>query len=158
MQRAISMVPAGHWDRSAEAGTVTLDWDDRHRRRCRFETDQGRAFLLDLAQAERLGDGSGLLLEDGGVIRVVARAEPVLEIRAGTAGLPRLAYHLGNRHLAIQILDDVLVIRADAVIATMVEGLGGIVSATERPFDPEPGAYGGSHRHEAGGGGHHAHG
>ena len=148
--RAAHVLPAGSWDKNRERGTATLDWDERHRRRRSLTSDQGEPFLLDLAEAARLGDGDGLALEDGSVIRVVAEPEPVLEIQAGAAGLARLAYHLGNRHLAIQIFADRLVIREDAVIAAMVEGLGGIVSRRELPFDPEGGAYGGnaSHHHE----------
>lgn len=148
--RAAHRLPAGSWDKGRERGTATLDWDERHRRRRSLTSDQGEAFLLDLAEAARLGEGDGLALEDGSVIRVVAKPEPVLVIEAGAAGLPRLAYHLGNRHLAIQIFADRLVIRADAVIADMVRGLGGIVTRRDSPFDPESGAYGGhaSHRHD----------
>ncbi|MBY6241428.1 urease accessory protein UreE [Methylosinus sp. Sm6] len=146
--RAAQVLPAGSWNKSRERGTATLDWDERHRRRRSLTSDQGEAFLLDLAAAARLAEGDGLALEDGSVIRVVAKPEPVLEIRAGAAGLPRLAYHLGNRHLAIQIFPDRLVIRDDAVIAAMVEGLGGEAAPRLLPFDPEPGAYGGhGHRH-----------
>ncbi|ATQ70710.1 hypothetical protein Ms3S1_p11660 (plasmid) [Methylosinus sp. 3S-1] len=141
--RASRALPAGSWDKTRERGTATLDWDERHRRRRSLTSDQGEPFLLDLAEAARLADGDGLALDDGSVIRVVARPEPVLEIRAGAAGLPRLAYHLGNRHLAIQIFSDRLVIRDDSVIAAMVEGLGGEALRREAPFDPEPGAYGG---------------
>lgn len=151
--RAAHVLPAGSWDKNRERGTATLDWDERHRRRRSLSSDQGEPFLLDLAEAARLADGDGLALEDGSVIRVVARPEPVLEVTAGTAGLPRLAYHLGNRHLAIQIFVDRLVIRDDAVIAAMVEALGGVAIRRDLPFDPEGGAYGGhgSHRHD----GHH---
>ncbi|HEY8260594.1 MAG TPA: urease accessory protein UreE [Methylosinus sp.] len=146
--RAAHVLPAGSWDKARERGTATLDWDERHRRRRSLTSDQGEAFLLDLAEPARLADGDGLALDDGSVIRVVAKPEPVLEIRAGAAGLPRLAYHLGNRHLAIQIFPDRLVIRDDAVIAAMVEGLDGEATPRLAPFDPEPGAYGGrGHRH-----------
>jgi urease accessory protein len=85
------------------------------------------------------------------VIRIIAKPEPVLEIRTGVAGLARIAYHLGNRHLAIQILPDRLIIRDDAVIAAMIAGLGGEAAPRLLPFDPEPGAYGGyRHRHHDG--------
>jgi urease accessory protein len=158
--RAAHVLPAGGWDKDRERGTATLDWDERHRRRRSLTSDQGEAFLLDLAEAARLGEGDGLALEDGSVIRVVAKPEPVLVIEAGTAGLARLAYHLGNRHLAIQIFPDRLVIRDDSVIAAMVEGLGGIVTRRDLPFDPENGAYGGhsSHSHDHHHHDHHAHG
>jgi urease accessory protein len=148
MHRAIEVLAAGTWGAAREAGTVTLDWEARHRRRFRLTSDQGQDLLLDLAAAARLADGDGLVLDDGIVIRVVAAAEELLEIRAGTAGLPRLAYHLGNRHLKVEILPEALIIRADPVIEEMVRQLGGIAAPLRRPFSPEPGAYGGGHLHE----------
>jgi urease accessory protein len=130
---------------------VTLAWDDRHRRRILLTSDQGLKFLLDLHRPARLGQGDGLLLGDGRIIRVVAAPEPVLEIRAGTTSLTRLAYHLGNRHLELEICAEALVIRADPVIAEMVRHLGGVVTPVSRPFTPEAGAYDGEAGH-----GHHA--
>lgn len=149
-----TILSAGSWDPDKAAGTVTLAWDDRHRRRILLESDQGLSFLLDLHRPARLAEGDGLLLDDGRVIRVVAAAEPVLEIRAGSSSLTRLAYHLGNRHLDLEIAENVLIIRADPVIAEMVRHLGGTVAAVTRPFTPEPGAYDGhaGHGHE-----HHDH-
>jgi urease accessory protein len=152
------VLPAGSWPISASAGEVTLAWDDRHRRRILLESDQGLAFLLDLHRPARLREGDGLQLEDGRIIRVRAAAEPVLEIRAGTAGLTRLAYHLGNRHLDLEIAGDVLVIRADPVIAEMVRGLGGTAEPARRPFTPEAGAYESGPQPSPGHGhGHHHH-
>ncbi len=96
--------------------------------------------LLDLPQAVRLRDGDGLELADGRVVRVVAQAEPLLEIHAhGPAELVRIAWHLGNRHLPVQLLGDRIRIRADHVIADMVHGLGGHAHAMDAPFDPEGG-------------------
>jgi urease accessory protein len=84
-------------------------------------------------------------------VRVRAKPEPLLEIHAHDDGeLVRIAWHLGNRHLPVQLLADRIRIRADHVIKDMVEGLGGHVDDIEAPFDPESGAY-------AGGGGHHHH-
>ena len=106
--------------------------------------------LIDLPQAVRLRDGDGLVVETG-IVRVQARPEPLLEIHAHDDGeLVRIAWHLGNRHLPVQLLGDRIRIRADHVIEEMVEGLGGHVDAIEAPFDPEAGAY-------AAGGGHHHH-
>lgn len=134
---------------------VTLAYLDRHRRRIRLVADSGEPFLLDLARAQRLGDGDGLELDDGGYIWVRAAPEAVLEITAETpTDLLRIAWHLGNRHLPLQALDGCLRIRDDHVIAAMVTGLGGHVVKLEAPFDPELGAYAG----DAGGHGHdHAH-
>ena len=149
MRRAHTALKAGTWDTSQRAGTVTLSYLERHRRRLRLVTDQGEPLLLDLAKAMLLGDGDGLETDDG-VVEVKAANEALLEIRAGSAGLARLAYHLGNRHLPIQLLDDRLLIRDDHVIADMVRGLGGEVRAVNVPFVPEAGAYAGGHDHSSG--------
>ena len=77
-----------------------------------------------------------------------ARPEPLLEIHAHDEGeLVRIAWHLGNRHLPVQLLGDRIRIRADHVIEDMVKGLGGHVDEIEAPFDPEAGAYAGGHHH-----------
>ena len=145
--RASAVLPAGTWDETV-ADRVVLDFDGRHRRRAMLRTEGGREVLLDLLAATRLRDGDGLWLDEGGVVRVVARPEPVLDISgADAAALVRIAWHLGNRHLPVQLLTDGLRIRADHVIAEMVAGLGGTVEAREAPFDPEPGAYAGGHGH-----------
>ena len=155
--RAQAVLPAGTWD-AAAADTVLIDFDRRHRRRIQLTTEAGAALLLDLPQAHRLRDGDGLLLDDGRVVRVQARAEPLLDIHAhDAAGLVRIAWHLGNRHLPVQMVGAHIRIRADHVIAEMVRGLGGHVHEVDAPFDPEPGAYAGGaggHHH----GHHHGHG
>jgi len=128
---------------------VTLAYVDRHRRRIRLVADSGSAYLLDLPRAHHLVDGDGLALEGGGYIRVCAAPEPIFEIEAGdTAGLLRIAWHLGNRHLPVQVVGERLRIRVDHVIADMVAGLDGRITSLEAPFDPEIGAYSGTdHRH-----------
>lgn len=116
--------------------------------------DSGNPFLLDLPRVHHLSDGDGLEFDNGGYVRVCAAPERVLEIEAdGPAGLLRLAWHLGNRHLPVQALEGRLRIRDDHVIADMVEGLGGKVTRLNAPFDPETGAYAGKdhaqgHGHE----------
>ena len=125
-----------------------IDFDRRHRRRIVLTTVGGDELLLDLPQAVRLRDGDGLELADGRIVRVVAQPEPLLEIHAhGPAELVRIAWHLGNRHLPVQLLGDRIRIRADHVIAEMVHGLGGHAHAIDAPFDPEGGAYAGGHHH-----------
>jgi urease accessory protein len=146
--RAGEVLPAGTWDAAAEIDSVSIDFDRRHRRRIRLRTEGGREVLLDLPQAVRLRHGDGLLLEDGGIVRVVARPEKLLEIHAHSdAELVRIAWHLGNRHLPVQLIRDRIRIREDHVIAEMVELLGGHVEEIEAPFDPEAGAYAGGHQH-----------
>ena len=146
--RAQEVLPAGSWDIAASVDQVSIDFDRRFRRRILLTTDGGHNVLLDLPQAVRLRHGDGLRLEDGGVVRVVARAEKLLEIHAHSdAELVRIAWHLGNRHLPVQLIRDRIRIREDHVIGEMVEGLGGHVEAIEAPFDPEAGAYAGGHHH-----------
>ncbi|WP_430424970.1 urease accessory protein UreE [Phenylobacterium sp.] len=145
------ILPAGAWT-GAAADSVTLDYDGRHRRRIVLTGASGSEYLLDLAEATHLRHGDGLQLPGGGVMQVVAKAEPLLEVTAHSpADLLRLAWHIGNRHLAAQVFPDRILIRRDHVIAHMLEHQGAHVREIEAPFDPESGAY---HDH----GGHsHAH-
>jgi urease accessory protein len=146
--RAETVLPAGTWDAAAEVDRVSIDFDRRHRRRIMLRTEQGREVLLDLPHAVRLRHGDGLAVGDGGVVRVCARPEPLLEIHAHDDGeMVRIAWHLGNRHLPVQLVGDRIRIRADHVIKDMVEGLGGHVDEIDAPFDPEAGAYAGGHHH-----------
>ncbi len=152
MQRAIQHSASGGWPADAAADVVTLDYDARFRRRMVLHCDSGREVLLDLPKAVAMADGDGLRLEGGGWLSVRARPEPLVEIRAADAhALARLAWHLGNRHLATEIADGVLRIRPDHVIDAMLEGLGATLVRVERAFQPEGGAYGdhaGHHQHE----------
>lgn len=147
MRRAIAVHERGSWSGPA-ADTVVLDEAHRHRRRIAFDTVSGARVLLDLARPVRLRDGDALACEDGTLILVRAADEPVMDLSApDPAALVRIAWHLGNRHLPVQILPDGLRIRADHVIAEMVRGLGGTVTERSAPFDPEPGAYAAGHHH-----------
>jgi urease accessory protein len=146
--RAESVLPAGSWDAARAVDRVLIDFDRRHRRRILLATEGGMEVLLDLPQTARLRHGDGLVLDDGGVVEVCARPERLLEIHAHEEGeLVRIAWHLGNRHLPVQLLGDRIRIRADHVIEEMVEGLGGHADTIEAPFDPEAGAYAGRHQH-----------
>jgi urease accessory protein len=150
MQRAREVKTASHWDGANAVDQVTLDADDRHRRRIVLTGERGTAFLLDLPQATALRDGDGLVLDDGAIVRVVSRPEPLIEIAAADSReLARLAWHIGNRHIDVQIVGDRLRIRRDHVIEDMLRGLGARLSPVEAPFDPEHGAYG-HHHHDHG--------
>lgn len=141
MLRATEVIAKGDW-KGDPADTVVLDFDDRHRRRVMMQGSNGTHFLLDLAEAVALRSGDAVRLEDGRLVEIVGAAEPLAEIRAGNPEhLLRLAWHLGNRHLAVQIANGRLRIRRDHVIEAMVEGLGGTVRPVEAAFDPEGGAY-----------------
>ena len=148
--------PAGHWPAEKATGSLTLDFDARHRRRLRLTADQGEDILLDLPKAVAMADGDGLQLDDGRWLRVQAAAEQIVEIRHKDASqLVRLAWHLGNRHLPTDIRDQVLRIRPDHVIEDMLRGLGADLANLQAPFQPEGGAYGHSHSHNLDEGGHH---
>jgi urease accessory protein len=148
--RVAEILPAGSWDTTREIDRLLIDYDRRFRRRIVLPTLLGAEILIDLPQAIRLRDGDGLSVQ-AGVVRVCAQAEELMEIHAhADAGLIRIAWHLGNRHLPVQLLRDRIRIRADHVIGEMIEGLGGHVDLIQAPFDPEAGAY-------AGGGHHHHH-
>jgi urease accessory protein len=150
MRRAVAVYLRGHWLEASAVDTVTLAYLDRHRRRIRLVADSGETFLLDLPRAYHLAEGDGLELDNGSYLGVRAASEPLLEIEAADPpGLLRLAWHLGNRHLPVQVAGDRLRIRADHVIAGMVTGLGGKITRLDAPFDPEIGAYAvTTHRHD----------
>ena len=149
MIRADRILAAGTWSDATDE--VLIDFDRRHRRRIVLTTQSGAELLLDFPKAVRLRDGDGIAIE-GGVVRVRAQSEKLLEIHAHDEGeLVRIAWHLGNRHLPVQLLGDRIRIRSDHVISEMVEGLGGHVDEIDAPFDPEEGAY------APGAGHHHAH-
>ncbi len=114
--RATEVLERGSWS-SEPADRVTLNYDDRFRRRVAMRGEGGLAFLLDLAKAQELRQGDGLQLEDGRIVEVAAAPEPLLEIRCRDQHhLVRVAWHLGNRHLPTQIFEDRLRIRQDHVI------------------------------------------
>ncbi|KQT85200.1 urease accessory protein UreE [Aurantimonas sp. Leaf443] len=142
----------GTWETAAD--TITLDETMRHRRRMAMVSDGGIAFLLDLPEARLLMDGDAILLDDGRLVAVLAKPEPLYAVTAhGPRDLLALAWQIGNRHLPTQIEAGRLLIRRDPVIAEMLRGLGAHVDEVEAQFNPEGGAYGGTpeahaHPHE----------
>jgi len=148
MKHAREVKAAGHWDAASAIDSITLDAHERHRRRVVLQAERGTTFLLDLPQAAALRDGDGLVLDDGAIVRIVGAPEPLVEIAAADAHeLARLAWHIGNRHIDVQIVGDRLRIRRDHVIEDMLRGLGARLSAVEAAFDPEHGAYDQHHSH-----------
>ena len=142
MLRAERIERAGRWPRERARGTVTLAYDDRHRRRLRLESDAGEPFLLDLPRAGVLEEGDGLALSDGSWLAVQAAPEALVEVTASSPELlTRLAWHIGNRHLPAQLEGGRILIRDDHVIAAMLEGLGARLRRLDAPFTPERGAY-----------------
>ena len=142
--------PAGHWPKERAAGSLTLDFDARHRRRIRLTTDQGEDVLLDLPKTIAMADGDALQLEDGRLLQVKAAAELIVEVRhKDPTQLMRLAWHLGNRHLPTEIRDQVFCIRPDHVIEEMLHHAGAELVKRQAPFQPEGGAYSGDGHHHS---------
>jgi urease accessory protein len=148
MRHASTVRQAGHWDDAAAIDRVVLDASERQRRRIVLTGERGTALLLDLPHTATLRDGDGLVLDDGSIVRVVGRPEPLCEIAFATeTDRLRVAWHIGNRHVDVQIVGDKLRIRRDHVLEAMLRGLGARLTPIEAPFDPEPGAYAPEHRH-----------
>jgi len=146
MKRARSIVPATDWSDATAIDRVVLDATERHRRRIVLRGENGIEFLLDLPYAISLRDGDGLVLEDGSIVRVDGKPEPLIEIAAASVSeLARIAWHIGNRHTDVQVVGDRLRIRRDHVLEDMLLGLGAAFTRLDAPFDPEGGAYHSEH-------------
>jgi urease accessory protein len=141
--RAGAVHRAGHWAGPA-AERLVLDYEGRFLRRKRVMAASGRAVMVDLAETVSLDHGDALEAEDGVLIEIVAAPEPLLRI---TGDLPRLAWHIGNRHTPCKVAGDHLLIRDDHVLADMLARLGAEVAPVTAPFMPEGGAYGHGRTH-----------
>src|SRR5262245_50142398 len=134
---------------------LQLPFEQRQKSRLRARLVSGEEVALSLPRGEVLRGGDLLLGSDGRVIEVVARPERLLHVECDSPqALSRAAYHLGNRHVPVQVGDGWLRLAADHVLEQMLKGLGARTSAVEAPFEPEAGAYGG---HPHSGGAHHTH-
>ena len=138
------------------AASVELDWDLRSKSRLDATDSSGRHLGIFLPRGQVLRGGDVLVAEDGSLVRVLAAPQPVLRVTAcpahgGPADLPRAAYHLGNRHVALEVKADFLQLEPDAVLAEMLRAMHLIVDEMSAPFEPESGAY--AHEGHA----HHAH-
>ena len=152
------------------ATTVELDWDVRQKSRFAATDSAGRELGIFLQRGTLVRGGDVLVAEDGSLVRVIAAPQPVLVIthcaNHGTAfDLTRAAYHLGNRHVPIELQPDHLKIEPDHVLADMLRAMHLIVTEQNLAFEPEGGAYaaghGGGHSHGGHGHGddhHHGHG
>jgi urease accessory protein len=147
------------------APSVNLDWDTRQKSRFSTTDTQGRELGVFLPRGTVLRGDDVLVAEDGSLVRVVAAPQDVLRITACTEhgspfDLTRAAYHLGNRHVPIELQPDHLKIEPDHVLADMLRAMHMTVVPVSEPFEPESGAYGDHGGHAHGGHGHdhdHAH-
>jgi len=131
-------------------GVITLDYEGRFLRRKRLVTDEGEAFLVELPETVSLSSTDGFILDDRRIIAIRPKPEPLLKITHNH--LPRIAWHIGNRHTPCQIEQHYLLIQQDHVLENMLELLGATIEKLEAPFTPEGGAYGHgrTHSHEHG--------
>ncbi|UZG45274.1 urease accessory protein UreE [Caldimonas thermodepolymerans] len=139
------------------AATVELDWDVRQKSRFDATDSTGRTLGVFLPRGSVVRGGDVLVAEDGSLVRVIAAPQPVLVVRHCTEhGSPfdllRAAYHLGNRHVQLELQPDHLKLEPDHVLADMLRQMHLVVTETQAPFEPEAGAYAGGHGH------HHGHG
>ena len=127
-------------------GQLKLPFDSRQKSRLKTKLVSGEDVGLVLPRGEILRGGDLVTASDGRVIEIVAQPEKVLHIE--TKELAKIAYHLGNRHVPVQVGGDFLRIAEDHVLEEMVKKLGARVSHVEAPFEPEAGAYAGGHQHD----------
>lgn len=137
MLTASTILRSGHWLRADTR--VVLGYDARFLRRKRLIAEDGLSFLVNLKETTSLDHGDAFQLSDGRLVVVIAAQEPVVQVRGD---LPRLAWHIGNRHTPCEIGPEHLTIRRDHVMEKMLTGLGATLLVTEAPFRPEGGAYG----------------
>jgi urease accessory protein len=130
-------------------GELRLPFERRQKSRQRAVLASGEEVAIALPRGQVLRGGDWVVASDGRVIEVVAEIEQVLHVECATPeALARAAYHLGNRHVPVQVGDGWLRLGADHVLEGMLEGLGARVTAMEAPFEPEAGAYAAHHRHD----------
>ncbi|HZW73647.1 MAG TPA: urease accessory protein UreE [Caldimonas sp.] len=139
------------------AATVALDWDTRQKSRFEAIDSTGRAIGVFLARGTIVRGGDVLVAEDGSLVVVEALAQPVLVASAAKTSqtpaldLARAAYHLGNRHVALEVRADRLVLEPDHVLAELLRRMGLHVAETRGAFEPEAGAYDAASTHGHGG-------
>lgn len=130
-------------------GQLRMPFDARQKTRLRTHLVSGEEVAVMLPRGEILRGGDLLNASDGRIVEVIAEPERVLHITcASTQALMRAAYHLGNRHVAVEVGNAYLRIAVDHVLEDMLTGLGAEVTVLEAPFEPESGAYSGAHRHD----------
>jgi urease accessory protein len=154
MPRATKIIPAADRKGGRIVDTLILTFAQRTAQRGFLFGVNGTCIELDFADPVRLRHDDALLLDDGGFVEVVAQAEPLLEARADPAALVQLAWHLGDRHVPIEVKPNRLRLRSAPEIEKLLQSYGAKVVAIEAPFEPQDGAHAGA---PAGTGGDHDH-
>ena len=144
-------------DKNAASAEITLDYEGRFLRRKRLVANTGEAFMVELPETVSLSATDGFLLNDGRLIAVRPKPEPLLKITH--SHLPRIAWHIGNRHTPCQIEQNYLLIQQDHVLEDMLHLLGADTEKLVARFTPEGGAYGHgrTHSHDHGSSNNHYH-
>src|SRR5436853_4856136 len=139
MRRVVRVVDAS---RGAPVDSVILKSDQRRLQSGHLTGVNGTLIGVMLPESILLRNGDALELDDGSIVDVVVEPEPLVEIRGkDLTHLARLAWHLGDRHVPVQIFSNRLRMRRDPVLETLLQNLGARLTAIEAPFDPEGGAY-----------------
>ena len=155
MPRAARVIAAADRRDRPIGDTLILDYAKRSAQAFNAKGLKGGTFELALDKPGRLRTDDVLELDDGTLLEVVAAAEPLIEARAGDlSGLMRLAWHLGDRHVPVEVLANRVRLRRDAALESLLRALGAKLTMIDAPFEPEGGAYAASHAH----GHEHAHG
>jgi urease accessory protein len=155
MVRAFSVIGASQRHDRPVVDTVILDYAQRSAEKTIVAGVKGGTIEIDLHQPVRLRTDDLLVLEDGSLVEVVAAPEALIEARsADVAGLSRLAWHLGDRHVPVQVLPNRIRTLREPAIEALLESLGANITIIQAPFDPEGGAYASSHGQDHG---HHDH-
>ena len=137
-------------DKAAHQEQLSLPFELRQKSRLRTKLSSGEEAGLFLEHGSILRGGDCLRANDGRIVLVVAADEELMEAKCATPfELVRAAYHLGNRHVPVQIGEGWLRFQADDVLAQMLRGLKATVSKVSAPFEPEAGAYAGGHHHHS---------
>ena len=142
MPRATRVLHAAERRDAPVVDTVILPYAQRQAQKGFLFGVKGTCIELDFAETVRLRTDDALVLDGGGLIEVVAEPEPLIEARAADLpALARLAWHLGDRHVPIQVLERRLRLKRDPAIEALLQSLGAKVVAIDAPFEPEGGAY-----------------
>lgn len=155
MPLAVKLIPAAERAPSRVVDTLILSSAQRQAQRGFVFGINGICVELDFAEPVRLRTDDALLLDDGTLVEVVAEAEPLLEARATDPNvLARWAWHLGDRHVPVEVMPNRLRVRRDPANEALLQTLGAKTAAIDAPFEPEGGAYaiGAPHAHH-----HHHH-
>ena len=140
--RATKYIPASDAKGVETSGALSLSHDERHIRRKLLHFANGDMIMVDLKEPVHLSEGDVLEAENGEYFLIHAANEPLYSVKAATPlELALLAWHLGNRHQSVEIVENRILVLRDPVIRAMLEGLGATIKEIEAPFQPLHGAY-----------------